>query len=74
MTRYNLPDAVFTAAQERAITEARRCQANTDEGNCPACGDPSYTCSCDLEPVGTDASILIECHNTGDHSLCYYSI
>jgi hypothetical protein len=65
MTRYSLPDAIFTAAQERAIKEAQRCQANTDAGNCPVCGDPG-TCD-ESEPV-------MRAHNEDDHSLCCYSI
>ncbi len=51
--------------------EARRCQANVDEGNCPACGDPDDG---HAHPILTvDRDILVR-HGNGDHSLCAYSI
>jgi len=64
---------MFSSDQETALTEARRCQANIDDGMCPACGDPARSCDC-----GTGGSELVrsllDCHNEGDHSRCAYSI
>jgi hypothetical protein len=65
--------SLFAVTQERAISEALRCQANTDAGNCPACGDPTDECP---GHYATDdhAVCIIRAHENDDHSLCYYSI
>jgi len=65
---------MLSSDQEIALTEALRCQANTDKGNCPACGDPAQACACGTQAGGRVFRLLMECHNEGDHSRCAYSI
>ena len=64
----------FSPDQETALTEARRCQNNIDDGMCPACGDPAQACACGTQAGGRVFRLLMECHNEGDHSRCAYSI
>jgi len=65
---------MFSSDQETALTEARRCQANIDDGMCPACGDPAYSCDCGTRGAESLARILLDLHNSDDHSRCAYSI
>lgn len=56
---------------ERDLVYALRCQVNLDEGNCPACGDPSPNGHTHTE---MDMVVVLLAHNDNDHSLCAYSI
>ena len=63
----------FTTTQERAIAEALRCQANVDDGNCPACGDPMEDCP-GHHATDDHGVCVIRAHGNDDHSLCCYGI
>lgn len=66
MLNLNSPDVI------REIKEATRCQANLDEGNCPACGDPEDREN--HEHFDQENVAIMQAHNDDDHSLCAYSI
>jgi len=64
---------MFSSDQETAFTEALRCQANTDDGNCPVCGDPVRECTGHTQVLDAGYWIFSD-HEADDHSRCAYSI
>jgi len=69
---------MFSSDQETALTEALRCQANIDDGMCPACGDPVQSCACGtarpFDGMKRIYRVILKAHDADDHSLCAYSI
>jgi len=64
---------MFSVDQEMAMKEALRCHDNTEQDNCPACGDPVRECAGHSQWNDPGYGI-IKAHNADDHSMCYYTI